>query len=484
MRNDTGSSALRPATDFSRRAFLQTSSAAAVALVVANGASAQDAAPGKVPKKVVVVGAGLAGLACAYELTQLGVSVTVLEARDQPGGRVISFKDFIPNAVVEGGGEFIGKNHPTWMRYAQTFNIELTEAGDYPGEKPLVLNGQRITGTLNTETWEAHDTLLRKLDALAVDIDADEPWKSKNAEALDKQSLGGWIDAQQDAPELVRALTHVMMSSDNGVATHAQSLLAFVAMIKGGGGDTFWEESEWYRAKGGNQQLARALANAVGTDNVRYSTPVIAINHSATSVKIICADGSELEVDEVVLSVPGSILPKLKIEPALPDALRVQMGPVLKYIADLKEPVWSEALSPEGASDDLISQTWNGTDGQEQTPSQALLGFAGGPAADRSLKTARDKRDSLHGGVLESLYPGYEKQFTKSRYMDWPADRWSLAGYSFPAPGDVCTTGPILRTGVGRIHFAGEHCSCAFPGYMEGALSSGVRVAKTIGVPT
>ena len=67
--------------------------------------------------------------------------------------------------------------------------------------------------------------------------------------------------------------------------------------------------------------------------------------------------------------------------------------------------------------------------------------------------------------------------------MDWPSDEWTQCGYSFPAPGEVTTVGPMLREGVGgRLHFAGEHASYAFIGYMEGALNSGVALANRLAV--
>ena len=64
--------------------------------------------------------------------------------------------------------------------------------------------------------------------------------------------------------------------------------------------------------------------------------------------------------------------------------------------------------------------------------------------------------------------------------MDWPADTWVKASYSFPAPGQVTALGPTLRQGIGRLQFAGEYTWYAFMGYMEGALSSGVAAAKRI----
>ena len=66
--------------------------------------------------------------------------------------------------------------------------------------------------------------------------------------------------------------------------------------------------------------------------------------------------------------------------------------------------------------------------------------------------------------------------------MNWPSDRWAKASYSFPAPGQVTAHGPVFFKGLGRLHFAGEYTCYAFPGYMEGALQSGARLANRLGV--
>ena len=64
--------------------------------------------------------------------------------------------------------------------------------------------------------------------------------------------------------------------------------------------------------------------------------------------------------------------------------------------------------------------------------------------------------------------------------MTWPKEEWTKAGYSFPAPGQVTSIGPTYYKGLGRLHFAGEHTCYKFVGYMEGALNSGVMVARRL----
>ena len=86
--------------------------------------------------------------------------------------------------------------------------------------------------------------------------------------------------------------------------------------------------------------------------------------------------------------------------------------------------------------------------------------------------------------ALEKVYRGVRPSFVKARFMDWPSDPFSKASYSFPAPGQVTTQGPIFRQGIGRLHFAGEYTSYAFMGYMEGALNSGAAAAPELRAPS
>ena len=109
-----------------------------------------------------------------------------------------------------------------------------------------------------------------------------------------------------------------------------------------------------------------------------------------------------------------------------------------------------------------------------------MTAFSGGPAAAICRGWAAVERDGKVAAELEKLYAGVRDHFVHARFMDWPGDPWTRGGYSFPAPGEVTAAGPVLRAGLGPLHFAGEHCCPGFVGYMEGALASGVAVAKRI----
>jgi monoamine oxidase len=131
-------------------------------------------------------------------------------------------------------------------------------------------------------------------------------------------------------------------------------------------------------------------------------------------------------------------------------------------------------------SDGPVHITWHATDGQ-RTRTAGLVAFSGGPAADDCRAWLPSERTERYLAALSPLYRGLRASFIRGRFMDWPSDPWVKASYSFPAPGEVTTLGPLLQQPAGgRIHLAGEHTCYAFVGYMEGALQSGARVAKTL----
>jgi monoamine oxidase len=245
----------------SRREMIQRSLAAAGALLLSDrfSLSAQRTAG-----RVVVIGAGFSGLAAAYELSRAGYDVTVAEARNRVGGRVISFSDLVPGKNVEGGGELIGSNHPAWVGYAKQFGLEFLDIKEEDLESPIVLNGKRLSADESEALWKELETSFNTLVVDAAKVDADQPWTAANAAALDRRTLASYISAL-DASPLCKAGLRAMMTADNGVITEWQSYLGNLAMVKGGGLEKYWTESEVYRCKGGNQQLARKLVTAIGT---------------------------------------------------------------------------------------------------------------------------------------------------------------------------------------------------------------------------
>ncbi|GMU81088.1 MAG: monoamine oxidase [Planctomycetota bacterium] len=467
----------------SRREMLRLSALAGAGLLLSTSAPARVLGAGSRLNKrsVVVVGAGFAGLSCAHELKAAGYDVTVIESRDRVGGRVLTFTDFVKDKTVEGGAELIGSNHPTWVAYAEKFKLEwLDVSGDDDLDSLMILGGKRLVGEEAEQVYTEMEAAYAKMIEDAHKIDIEEPWKGADAGKFDAVSLGDWI-SKSEASGLCKTAMTVEMTANNGAPVGKQSYLANLAQVAGGGFDKYWTESEVYRCKGGNQQLATKLAEAFGRDRIILKLPVTKIEQKGGKMVVTCADKRTLECDDVVLTVPPSVWSKITFEPGLPPHLATQMGRNLKYISALKSRFWKAGkLSQYAFTDTNVQMTWESTDAQPEEGEVAMNAFSGGPAADVCLGWSKEDRDARYKAELEKIYPGFSENWLRARFMDWPNDPWVMASYSFPAPGEIVKAGPTLHRGLGHLHFAGEHTCYKFVGYMEGGLNSGAAVAKRI----
>lgn len=472
----------RPVSREQRRRFLKATLAASAGLLLSNESGLAQAS--RSPRRVIVVGAGFAGLACAHELKSAGYKVTLIEARDRVGGRVLSFKDLIEGKNVEGGGELIGSNHPTWVAYQEKFGLEfldVTEEED--ASMPVFLKGKMLSDEEVEKIYEEMEAAMNLLNPEAEKIDAEEPWKSPDAATLDKRPFSEWIKSLT-CGDLSRLAIEIQNASDNAVANDKASHLGMLAAIKGGGLDKYWTESEVYRCSGGNQQLALRLAEMIGADNIRLGLPVKEIVTTDEKVIVKGSLGYTIEADDVVLAVPPTVWSKIRFEPEMPERLKTQMGTAVKYLAAVKKRFWRENKQmPDALTETFISQVWEGTDNQDQenadTPA-CQVGFSSGAQAEQCLSLASGERDAKYTEQMEKLFSGYKDNFVKARFMSWPKDPLTLAGYSFPAPGQITSIGPTYYQGLGRLHFAGEHTCYKFVGYMEGGLNSGASLARRI----
>lgn len=437
--------------------------------------------PHRAGPRVVVVGAGFAGLACASELTGLGLRVTVLEARDRVGGRVQSLPIGPRAKNTEAGAELIGSNHPCWMALGRRFDLEFQDVPDDEGlEAPIVLGGRRLTRAESERVWVEMDVALSALNTLAETIAADEPWTSPDARTLDLQSVAQWIDARNLERDVARAI-HAGTSANNGVSTARQSLLAMLAQVKGGGLERYWSESEVYRCRGGNQRLGLELARTLPSDSVHLSTAVASIAHTADGVRVTTSDGACFDADFVVLATPPPTWGRIRLDPGLEVGLAPQMGTSVKYVSGVDRRFWRESgIGQYALGDGEAAVTWDPTSGQDDGDEAALTIFASADAAETSRARSSESRRAHYERELDLYFPGFAAHVTTTRFHDWPSEKYSGCGYSFPSPGEVTSVLPRLRAWHGRIAFTGEHTSSAFVGYMEGALESGLRTARML----
>ena len=457
---------------------------------------------------MAIVGAGFSGLMAGYALAG-HCDVTVFEARDRIGGRVWSKPR--PGGLVEAGAELIGYNHPLWLKLAKHFSLGLsvtTSDTNFDAlnlDMPLYLDGTKISEKKQKKIYDEMAVAFSAMTRLSRKIDAHRPWRSDNAEKFDAMSMADWIDTL-DCSSLTRRALEEQFSNDAGQPAGKQNYLANLAVVRGGAldgqPDAFFSQTEGLRCSEGNHALASCLADAISAagGTIHLSTPVHSIDIGDGGVVLeaggergAAAGTTRFNADYVILAIPPSLWPgtaheKISIHPQLPSDCYVSMGKAVKYISPVKRRFWiADGLAPTATSN-RFGVTWEGTDNQIAPlgESAQLSLFAGGDAAQAALDAfATGGKQAVHAfyaAALGKVYKDYADNLAWTPdFFDWPNDPWTAAGYSCPQPGEVCRAGPLLYKAFRkRLFFAGEHTCFAYFGYMEGALQSGQRAARSI----
>jgi monoamine oxidase len=446
--------------------------------------AAAFAASGKAKPRVIVVGAGFAGLSCAWQLRRAGVAVTVLEARDRVGGRVLTLDNFVDNALVEAGAELIGSNHPTWMQYAKRFGLRMREVnGDGENEAPIFLNGRRVPSEELDALWENVSSTLSLMNDDARKVDLHAPWNGDDARKLDHTSMTE-VAARWEVGEQDRAATMSLLANDNAIQPDRASYLAILCAVAGGGFERYWTESEVFRCEKGSQSLAFRLAGEIGPQNIRLDCAVADVRLRGDGVSVKDAKNETYEADYIVITVPPPAWRHFQVDPPIPGGYAPHAGPAIKYLAEVSSAFWQkEGLAPDSLTDSAVGMTWDGTDGQRSDRDEAacLIAFSGGRAAEDCLAFSPAKRQEEFIRRIGKIYPCFDAVFQKGLFVGWPNEKWTLCGYSSPTLGQVTSVYPNYeKPHGGRMYFAGEHTSLAFKGFMEGALHSGALVAGKV----
>src|SRR5580700_364701 len=213
-------------------------------------------------KSIAVIGAGLAGLCAAYELRNRGYSVTVLEASDRPGGRTMTIPDFAKPHHMDGGAELIGSNHPLWLFYADHFHLGFSDVLE-DDESPIVIGTKPLNPSVESKLLADMNEAFAYISARAKRIvDPYAPWTDPQASTLDQENVHQFV-MRTKWPPLCKEAVLQQLESDNGVSAKNQSLLGLLAMVKGGGMERYWVDTEVYRCKKGTQALACMFAGTL-----------------------------------------------------------------------------------------------------------------------------------------------------------------------------------------------------------------------------
>jgi monoamine oxidase len=387
-------------------------------------------------RRVVVVGAGLAGLAAAESLMAAGAEVTVFEARDRVGGRVRS-QQLENGAVVELGAEFVLPGYEVLRETAARLGLELFEKGTlYGNREPR--DGPPVT----------HEELAAAASALR------EPGSGSIADALERlvPSAGA------------RAAVASRLAVSSGYELDDQDASALAEGAAGFG------DFPSHGIVGGNDRIALALAARLG-GSVRTSTPATRVSWSADGA-VVRAGSDEVAAGACVLATPAPHMLELEWDPPLPrwkhEALAaVRYGQAAKLFLPLVAP----APPSQTLSVPLRFWTWT----QHGVP--AASSFAGSPSALELLEV--DQGPGRWADAVRRLRPDLDYADGPPHLSTWHDDPWARGAYSARTLSSPLDDEALARP-VGAVAFAGEHTAGPWHALMEGALRSGLRAASEV----
>lgn len=441
--------------------------------------------------RVVVVGAGVAGLVAARRLYALGIEPVVMEARDRVGGRLLN--DTLPGgAPIEVGGQWVGPGQDRVLALIDELGLQ-TFPTYVAGRHLAELRGRRTVYTGRIPRLPPH--ILADIAQAQWRLDragrrivgADEPWHDRDAARLDGETFADWLRRTARTAggrAFFRLVTQAVFSAE---PEEISALWALNYLGAGGGLDRMIGTeggAQQDRIVGGSARLTQELAAGLG-DRVILGAPVTGVEWSDTGIRV-SSPLARVRAERTVIAVPPPLAARIRYSPALPaerDQLtqRMPMGRVIKVNVAYPEPFWRTDGWSGQANSDVRPLGTVFDNGPSDGSCGVLVGFFEGRHADAAARLTPQQRRQA---VLDDLV-GYfgERAARPSAYLekDWAAEEYSRGGYAaFATTGTLTAFGPALRAPIGPLHWAGTETARVFPGYLDGAIESGERAAAEV----
>jgi monoamine oxidase len=477
---------------WSRRRFVQITSGAAAAASL-GGARLARAGEGEGDLRhvrVVIVGAGLSGLMAARELRRAGEdSFVVLEARDRVGGRTLNMP-IGDGHVVEVGGEWIGPGQNAVGALIEDLGIGAYDHY-YDGDTTYDIEGKISRGLLPDVTFsEAVDfvKVAWQLDRLSMKLPLGEPWRAKNAAALDQQTFGTWLSehaATSFTPAVFRLINRAVWSgypertSLLWILHYLRSAGGLLPVILNDGG------AQDQRIEGGSQVISERMAAELG-DRVMLGRPVLRIEDHPSAPLRIATTRETFTADRVIVAMAPADTTRIEFAPGLPKP-RVELAsgwarlprlPLVKAAMLYDDPFWrADGLNGAMQSDRSPIQLVF-----DNSPEDGSMGVLSCFLSVVECPHLADRAAREEGLTHELARYFGDRALDATGYVekDWSADPWSTGCITPLTPGLLTNGGEHLRKPSGRIHWAGTESAKVWCGYMDGAISAGARAASEV----
>jgi monoamine oxidase len=428
-------------------------------------------------RDVLVLGAGLAGLAAARDLAAGGADVVVLEGRQRVGGRVeqLHVDDGRP---VQLGGEVVGSVHGAYLALVDELGLTLQPSYvAVEGDTTFDLFGDlRRAGSWPFATGEEradHDRVERLYGELVATVDPDDPWSHPDAARLDRLSVGDWLRSVGARRSVVHALDVGALALADGTIEYT-SLLAELRKSAAVGERGFYSYDRWesLQVTEGSAEVAERMAAELG-ERIRLGAHVTAVSVSTGGCRVRLASGEELQAEAVVCALPVGVLHAIEItgvaEQRLQSLRRQRNALVAKIVAVYERPVWEDA-GANGLSEGeyLLASTWPQRD-------RVLSGLVPPERLGLLLAVPEGDRAAVIRDELGRLYGPAAREALELHVRLWGTDPLTLGYVTQWWPGDVLRVGPLHGTHAPPFYVCGSDQWVA--GYMEGAVRTGRAAA-------
>ncbi len=419
--------------------------------------------------KVIIIGAGFAGLAAALQLYKKKIDFIILEARNRIGGRVFSHTiDPHENLVIELGAEWVGNSHTRVRELCDEFSLELQ---NNQFDTHLIFQGKYY----GKNEWDYSDAWKAKFQSL---LDGYDKMTPADKIRLDKTDWWRYL-VNNGCEGRDLDLRELLDSTDFGETI--RNVSAFAALAE------YAESSEKnemdLKIKGGNSMLAQKIAGTIGQDKIKLQQRVQRIvQQSKGGVKVFCDGGESFTADKIICTVPTFAAQRIKWEPGLP-ADQVNAMNQLQYARINKNPLlfrerfWKDE-SFDMVTDQLPHYFYHATKNQVSEKGVLISYTIGDKAAVVANQTDEWKANMIQQ-TLQPHFGDVKSLIDKQANYYWGNDEFSRGAYALYGKGQWFTLQPILRRSHIHTHFAGEHLA-EWQGFMEGAIDTGEAAASRI----
>jgi monoamine oxidase len=496
----------------SRREFVKRTGAVGAAVAVAGPLAL--ARPARASgRRIAIIGGGIAGLNAALTLQDKGVYADVYESSQRVGGRMHSdwqegpsFANFWDGQQAELCGELIDSNHKTILQLAQRFKlatVDLLQAQPNATEDTYwILGTDYPYGQASNDFKAVHNTLQGQVQQTSY------PTLYNNytpaGRFFDRMTLYDWIDTYVPGGQASQlgTLLNAAYNEEYGAETPGQSALNLIYLLGYKSGPGTWSiygaSDERYHIVGGNSKLPVSIANALPSTSIHYGYAMTAIALASDgSIDVTFSNGKTINADHVILAMSFSVLRTLNYKKAGFDPLKqtaiaqLGSGQNAKLMLQFNSRIWNSYGSTGSLySDQAFQSGWEVTRGQSGSGG-ILVEYPGADQAKSMGQTNPYTTNATNANVtmyaqqflaqLEPIFRDISDQWNGKAMLSTPAtDPNFLCSYSYWKPGQYTGFSGYEKLRQGNIHFAGEHCSQDFQGFMEGGAFEGARAANEV----